>query len=222
MTLSLSRWRVAAVLSLLALQTLAWAQPKPRIDKAADLPRFTYRIDGKLEDVVRNADRFAPFAAAVRKDLEGVVNGYDIADKASQRDLLNTLALLDFLDAKYEQAFNRAEQVRALQDKPADKLMSGLRLRAASHAARSHTPGSDAHKKAVAEFIASELAKMPYATVENEVRELKASAEVVGEALILGRIRVFFRGGVGTLRVDRRTAFEGHPCRSLHQLPGGQ
>jgi Subtilase family len=202
MTLNLKGLRTLALLALAAGHALLWAQTtKPRIDKAADLPRFSYRIEGKLEDMVRNAERFAPFAAAVRKDLEGVVNGYDIADKAAQRDLLVTLALLDFLDARYEQAFNRAEQVRSLQDKPADKLISSLRLRAASQAARSHALGSESYKKAVAETIAAELAKAPYAVIENDVRELKASAELIGEALILGRIRevmqpIVDKGGV--------------------------
>ena len=189
MSLNLKSWLGLAVVIVASSHSMLWAQTKPRIDKAADLPRFSYRIEGKLEDVVRNAERFAPFAAAVRKDLEGVVNGYDIADKATQRELLTTLAILDVLDGRYEQAFNRAELVRGLQDKPADKLISSLRLRAISQAARKQPLGSDAYKKAVAEYLSAELAKAPYAVIENEVRELKASAELIGEALILGRIR---------------------------------
>ncbi len=189
MSLNLKGWLTLALIATVAAHTSLWAQTKPRIDKAADLPRFSYRIEGKLEDVVRNAERFAPFAAAVRKDLEGVVNGFEIPDKATQRELLTTLALLDMLDGRYEQAFNRAEQVRSLQDKPADKLISSLRLRAMSQAARKQPLGSEPYKKAVAEYLSAELAKAPYAVIENEVRELKASAELIGEALILGRIR---------------------------------
>ena len=189
MMLNLRGWRALVFITLAASHMLLWAQAKPRIEKAADLPRFTYRVEGKLEDVVRKPERFAPFAAAVRKDLEGVLAGYEIADKASQRDLLVTLALLDFLDARYEQAFNRAEQVRSLQEKPADKLIGSLRLRAVSQAARSHALGSDGFKKATLDTIAAELAKSPYAVIENDVRELKASAELIGEALILGRVR---------------------------------
>ena len=33
---------------------------KPRIAKAADLPRFAYPVAGPLEDMVRSAERFAP------------------------------------------------------------------------------------------------------------------------------------------------------------------
>ncbi|MEO8923009.1 MAG: hypothetical protein ABI330_09340, partial [Caldimonas sp.] len=58
--------RIVLALVLGAATGLAAAQAKPRIDKAADLPRFTYKVDGKVEDLVRSADKFAPFAAAVR------------------------------------------------------------------------------------------------------------------------------------------------------------
>lgn len=192
-TLAHAPWRELALALLVtagaAMSPAVWAQTKPRIEKAADLPRFTYKIDGKVEDLVRSPERFAPFGAAVRKDIEGVLAGYEIPDKAMQRDLLTTLALLDFIDGKYEQANARAEQVRALQEKPADKLISGLRLRAAARAAQAHGLGNDNFRKAVTETIAKELAAAPYAVIENDVRELKASAELIGEALIVGRLR---------------------------------
>ncbi len=165
------------------------ADGKPRIERAADLPRFTYRIEGPLEALVRSAEKFAPFASALRRDVDGVLAGYDIPDKATQRDLITRLALLDFLEGRHDLALLRAEQVRALQDKPADKLMSGLRLRAAATAARSQPVGSDAWKKATGEFMARELAAMPFAVVQNEVRELKASSELIGDALIVGDLR---------------------------------
>jgi hypothetical protein len=189
------------VLALLALaaaalcaqaQTPAPAAPadgKPRIEKAADLPRFNYRIDGSVEELVRNREKFATFAAALRRDTDSVLAGYEIQDKAAQRGLINQLAILDFLDGRYDTALMRAEQVRALQEKPADKLMSGLRLRAAATAARNHPMGSEAWKAAVGEFITRELNAMPFAVVQNEVRELKASSEVIGEALIVGNLR---------------------------------
>ena len=165
--------------------------PKPRIDKAADLPRFAYPVSGKLELLVRGggpADAaFAPLAAALRRDTESVLAGYDIADKAAQRDLIGLLAQLDFLEGRYDQALARAEAVRALQDKPADKLLSGLRLRAMATAAQAHTPGSDAYRQAVAAFITQALAPLPYPVIENDIKQFKASAELMGEGLILGR-----------------------------------
>ncbi|MBI5255336.1 MAG: hypothetical protein HY855_02470 [Burkholderiales bacterium] len=72
----------------------ASAQPKPRIERAADLPRFSYRIEGKLDDILRSPERFAPLAAAIRRDTESVLKGYEIPDRGTQRDLLGLLAAI--------------------------------------------------------------------------------------------------------------------------------
>ncbi len=76
------------LLSLLLLAVAsASAQTKPRIEKAADLPRFSYKIDGSVEDVIRDDAKFARFAEAVRHDTESVLAGYEIDDRATLRQL---------------------------------------------------------------------------------------------------------------------------------------
>ena len=166
----------------------ALAQAKQRIDKAADLPRFTYKVDGKVEELVRSAEKFAPFAAAVRRDAESVLANYAIADRAAERSLLNLLLTLDYLEGRYDAALARSEQLRALQDKPAEKLLSGLRLRAMVAGARAFG-GEDARRRAGAETIARDLAALPYATIENDIKGAKASAELMGETVMVGRLR---------------------------------
>ncbi|MCK7579470.1 MAG: hypothetical protein MZV65_29665 [Chromatiales bacterium] len=54
--------RYLLVLLAFALATSAVAQGKKRIDKAADMPRFTYKVEGKLEDLVRDEKAFSRFA----------------------------------------------------------------------------------------------------------------------------------------------------------------
>jgi subtilisin family serine protease len=175
---------------------------KPRIERAADLPRFSYPVSGKLEDLVRAGPgpdtAFAVLAKAVRRDTESVLARFEIADKAAQRDLLGLLAQLDVLEGRYDEALARAEQVRVLQDKPADKLISGLRLRAIATAAKQGAPGSEAYRAAVAGFIARELKPLPYAVIENDIKQAKASAELIGEGLVLGRTREVLQPMVDT------------------------
>ena len=181
------------VLAVLACAAPAFAQqsaaPKPRIEKAADLPRFTYKLDAKVEDVVKSRERFAGLSAQLRRDVDSVLAGYEIPDKAMQRDLLSQLAALDFLDGQYDRALARAEQVRALQEKPADKLLSGLRLRAMAHAAKLHGVGTEAYVKAVGETISREIAPLPRDVVENSIKEFKAGAETMGEGRLIGFLR---------------------------------
>jgi len=105
------------------------AQARQRIERAADLPRFTYKVDGSVESMIRDDAKFAQFASQVRRDIDSILAGYEIADKATMRELLGELAQLDYLDGKYDDALKHAAEVKALQEKPADKLMSGLVLR---------------------------------------------------------------------------------------------
>ena len=166
------------------------AQDKKRIDKAADLPRFTYKVDGKLDEIVRDDAKFKAFSRELRRDTESVLAQYDIADKATHRQLLGVLVRLDYLEGRYDEALKGTAQVRELEEKPADKLLSGMTIRAmiaAERKAGNHT--SDAYKNEVNRAIATELNAMPYEVVQNEVKEGKASAEIVSEALALGYIR---------------------------------
>ena len=200
----------------------AWAADKPRIERAADLPRFSYRIDGKLEDLVRSPDRFAAFAAQVRRDTLSVLEGYDIPDKATRKDLVGLLAMLDYLGGDYAKALARSEEVRALEDKPADKLLSGMRLRAMSQAASRHGPQGDAFAQAVAQILAAQLAALPYDVVQNDVKEIKMGAELMGEALILGQLREVWQPMVdanGSLSSEFAPGVVGTRFRLVATLP---
>ena len=215
-------WRTVALIVLCAATLTAMAQSRPRIDKAADLPRFSYKVDGKLDDVVRQAERFAPVAAAIRRDTESVLAGYEIPDRATMRGLLTQLAILDFLDGQYDGALARLEQAKALEDKPADKLLSGLRLRAMATAAKAHPLNSEAYRKAVADAVMRELSAMPFAVIANDVREIKMGAELIGEALILGGVREVMQPIVdksGTLSSEFAPGLVGARFRLLAQLP---
>ena len=184
----------------------ATAQVKKHIDKAADLPRFSYKLDGKIEDMVRDDAKFKPFAGEVRRDLESVLAQYDIEDKATLRQILGELAQLDMLDGDYQAALARVAQVKALEDKPADKLLSGITTRAivaGVHASADRT--SAAYRAAVAQSIKGELAPIPYDVVANEAKEIKAGTELLGEGRLIGNVREVLQPAVdknGSLSSD--------------------
>jgi len=179
-------WTFALLLCAPAL-----AQTRQRIEKASDLPRFTYPVKGSLEQLVRDEATFNTFATQLRTNIESVLAGYDIADKAMQRQLHGTLLQLDVLEGKDAAALARIETIRALQDKPADKLLTGLQARAIveSRQAASGDTRSETYRKDVGRRIAEALKPLPYAVIANEIKEAKASAELIGEALVLGNVR---------------------------------
>ena len=181
--------RLIVLLCSALLASTVFAQAKQRVDKAADLPRFSYKIDGKVEDVVRDEAKFRDFATQLRRDFEAVLAGYEIPDKAIERGYHGTLAQLDFLEGKHDAALKRLDAIKALEEKPSDKLLSGTTMRSLIAAAKASPPGSEAYRRDVAARVRAALDAMPYAVVGNDVREIKASAEIGGEPLIVGSLR---------------------------------
>jgi hypothetical protein len=215
--------RLLLVVVTVALSTIAIAQGKPRVDKAADLPRFSYKVDGAVEDLIRDDAKFRRFAADVRRDAQSVLDGYEIADRATLRQLEGELAQLDYLDGNHDAALARAARIKALQEKPADKLMSGLQLRAMVAAQRkAGDRTSDAYRSEVGRLIDAELAQMPYAVVQNEVKEAKAGAELASEALTMGYVRTVIQPTVdkaGALSSDLAPVIVSAKYRLVASLP---
>ena len=184
------RTRLLAVLLTLAIVGPAHAQTKQRIERVADLPRFTYKIDGQVEDLLRNDAKFGAFAAAVRRDTESTLANYDIGDKETERQLLTTLLLLDLLDSRYDAALARADTIRALQEKPAAKLLSGMTTRAIVTAERkAGNLTSPVYRSEVARSITDTLKPLPYDVIANDIKETKAGAETLGEGRLIGSVR---------------------------------
>ena len=186
----LNRYLVIALALLLGATSLsAVAQNKKRIERADDLPRFSYPVTGNLEQVVRDDAAFSKLATAVRRDTESVLAQYDIADKSAERQLLEVLLQLDFLEGKDDDALKRAAQIRALQEKPADKLLYGMQIRAMVAAKQAGKNTSDAYRAAIRAQMSVELKAMPYAVIANDVKSSKGLIETVGETVTLGRVR---------------------------------
>lgn len=182
--------RIATIVIALAVAGGASAQEKKRIEKAADLPRFTYTVDGKLDAVVKDDAKFRAFAKELRRNTESVLAQYDIADKAMLRQMLGVIVRLDYLEGRYDDALKGLARIKELEDKPADKLLSGMSMRAMIGAERKvGNRDSDAYRAEVDRLIAADLANAPYDVVQNEVKEAKASAEIASEALALGYLR---------------------------------
>ena len=182
--------RFAMLVLAFALAGAAFAQDKKRIEKAADLPRFSYKVDGKLDDIVRDDAKFKAFARELRRDTESVLAQYDIADKAMLRQQLGVIVRLDYFDGRHDEALKGLARIRELEEKPSDKLLSGLAMRSMIAAERkAGNRNTEAYRAEVSRLIDAELATMPYEVVQNEIKEGKASAEIVSEALALGYIR---------------------------------
>jgi subtilisin family serine protease len=179
------------LIACLFMATQSFAQAsKQKITRAADLPRFQYSVKGKVEDLVKSEALFRPFAAEVRKNVESVLRDYDIEDPSTSRSLLSILVALDILDNRDGSARDRLQQIKAIEEKPAAKALSGL-VENAILDARREVPNhnSPAYRQAVSAALKHSLDTLSFDLVQNDLKEQKANAEFNTESLLIGQVR---------------------------------
>jgi hypothetical protein len=157
-----------------------------------DLPRFNYPLTGTATALLTADDAtFAAFAARVRADVDRVLADYEIQDRATLRDLLGVRMALQMLSGTEDRAaLDTIARIRALEDKPDAKLLSGVRAQAILEArlAGGKTSGPD-YEAAYAKAYAQAIAPMPWPVVANRIKEAKSGAELVSDALVLGGVK---------------------------------
>jgi len=163
---------------------------KKKITTLAELPRHTYHVTGSVSQMMTSDVLFAPFAAKVRVNIKKVFEDYEIEDKSTLKTLYGILLNLDMIERNYGAAFEGIIRLREMQDKPADRLMSGLAAECFIKAHR-ETQGGDpaAFRQAFAHHYAAAMNALPWEDVQDQVEQLKGMAEMVSENLLIGVIQ---------------------------------
>lgn len=167
--------------------------PKQKITRAADVPQFSYPVTGKVEDLLHSDEAFAKLSAQIRKDVEFVLADYDIEESATKRRLIGTLASLEILEGKDQDALRRFAEVQALEEKPAQKLTSGMVERALLEARAQYADhNSPEYRQQVSKLLRQRLDAMPFDVVQNEIKSAKAGFELLSEGVVIGQLRSVF------------------------------
>ncbi|MFI5356301.1 MAG: S8 family serine peptidase [Opitutales bacterium] len=206
---------VAAGLMLLAP---ALAADKPKITSQDQLPRFEYHLAAKASDVLTDAKVYAALAADVRKDLEGLLERYDIEDATTLQGIQSTLMLMDFQGGHYDSALARLATIRQLEPKPANRLTTGVLMESVIDARRLDYATDRAFRAAFAKAYAARIDALPYSIVGDNLKGAKAGAEIVSPAFMLGAVQSRIQPGLdktGTISgdvaqglLDQHTAYE--------------
>ncbi len=165
----------------------AGAADKIKVESVDDLPRFTYEIDGSLAELVKSDQEFEDFASLVRRDVESVLEGYEIDDATTLKNYYGTILSLQMLDGEYDKALETIQTIRKLEDKPAAKLLTGQLMEAWIESARQNPDiSSEAFRTAFESGYSSRLAALPFDVVQENVEQAKGGWEIRSENLLLG------------------------------------
>jgi subtilisin family serine protease len=166
-------------------------QQKIKIESLDDLPRHAYQLDGSVSGLLKSDEQFAAFAKQVRSDVESDLATYEIDDAATLQGFYGTLLSLDMLEGRYDDALKRVAQIRALEDKEAARLMTGLSTKAMVAAARDTGAGVDdpKYRAVFRRHLAASVKDLPWDVVQDDIKQAKGMAEVFSENLLMGLVQ---------------------------------
>jgi subtilisin family serine protease len=199
------------LLGAVLLAPLWVSAEKPRITSQDQLPRFNYPVSARVTELVTSEEASRELAEAVRRDLEGLLESYDIADRTTLQGIQGTLLALDVYAGRHEQARERIAIIRALEDKPAARLTAGLLAQTVIEARELSERGSEEALRAnFARIYGEKLGSLPWEVVGDVMKQTKAGAEIVSEALVLGSLESQLQPGV-----DKTGAVSGDVAQAL-------
>ena len=182
--MSRTRWCVIGFCWILAisLSTSAQEQTKKKVLSQTDLPRFSYPVQGSVNDLL-NSDpaTFNAFAAQVRANLDSVFRDYDIQDKATLRRLLTVRLHLEELAGENEAALKTIQAECDLEEKPRSRARCGMfdesDLRAKIETGSASGSGP-AYETAYLRYLAAFVNQLPWALVQEDIKSLRAGVEL--------------------------------------------
>ena len=186
------RFAVLVAVAALLSPAATLAQDKIKIQTLDDLPRHTYKIEGTVTDLLKSPDAvFAEFGEKVGADIKSDLAKYEITDAATLQGFYNTLLALDLLNERFDDAQQLIEQIRSLEDKEAQRLMTGVSTNALIAARNETGAGVDSPEMRAAfeRKLTAALAELSWDVVQDEIESGKGRAEIFSENLVMGIVQ---------------------------------
>lgn len=148
-------------------------------------PERIYRIAGKPSEVILNREALLALARQVEQDLQADLGKPGQQDRQTRTRSYTCLSWTALLRQDYAAARRHTEQVRALQENPVARLMTGIITLPYMQARE--TPGSD-FRATFRSLLAERLAALPFPDVQGPLTAMKASLETASREQLIAAL----------------------------------
>lgn len=184
-----SSYLKSTIFFILIIPGLLSAQESKVINSLDDIPRFSYKIDGKASEVYNDKEKLDQLNQQIKKDYTNVLTEYTFKDKTLRKGLLSTLMEIDFYENNLKEARLKTEAIKDLEEKPSAKYMSGIIEIAFLNTAANYKPESSTFKKQFKSELGQLINTMPWDIIQDDIKGTKGSMEIISENLFLGIIQ---------------------------------
>jgi subtilisin family serine protease len=158
---------------------------RPRIERADQLPVHTYPVPNSVTALFQNDALLWGLVDALVADLTSDTEKFDVRDKATLREYLDTLGQAAILRKELDRGLAYFAQIKVLEEKPAAIELSGLTSGAVVAARRSP---SDPRGEFARQFRAH-LAGTHYDVVQTDLKRMKGELEILTPEVMMGLVR---------------------------------
>ena len=182
------------LLLLLCLGATAQTTKKTVINKADELPRRSYQLEGKALQLLDDRKQLDRLAAELTRNLEADLAKFDIRDEATLKGYYGTLHMLYMRNGEHDKALALIPRLREQESKPALRHTTGLFSQAYVDALRRTGDASSAAFRAEFEkSYAALYAKLPWAEVEDQIEQQKGLLSMQTREIMLGSMESGFQ-----------------------------
>ncbi len=175
---------------LTALPAAVQAQPKQAekivVKTADDLPRHTYKIEGKPSEFLTTDAPFRAFVAKVKADIESDLTKYDIQDRTTLQGYYNVLLAIAVYERSDSEALALVDKIRDLEAKESKKLTTGLTIRAMAAASKEKDPAR--FNEVFKRELRAQVQDLPWDVVREAITQAKGRSEMISRTLIMGGV----------------------------------
>ena len=186
--------RTLLPLLLITVFASAGTPAKTIINKADELPRRSYKIEGAADKLLDDKQQLDRLAAELTRNLEADLAKYDIRDDATLKGYYGLLHMLYFRAGDYDKALSVVPKMRELESKPALRHTTGMFALAYVDALKkAKDPASAAFRTAFEETYAALYAKLPWAEVEDQIEAQKSNLTLMNREVMIGGFQSAFQ-----------------------------
>ncbi len=180
---------IVALITLLAFQPV-FSQNKIKIERAEDLPKHYYDLKGnKAIDYINNQDLLLELAGMVENNLKDDLSKYDIQDKATMRDYHASFTIVRLLNNDLKSALSEIQAGRKLTEKESEKYLWNLDTEVFIKTKLNNPALSDEQfKAAFAKNLESELNKIPFPVVQEDIESTTGTLDILTKNLLTGMV----------------------------------
>lgn len=176
--------------ALLAAATPAAAQQKKVITNAADLPPVQIQLPAKPSELaVQGGAGLEQVEDAVAAYVADLQKNYDIRDVATQRELLGLQLQDAVVDNRWDQALGLIERIRATEDKPASRAMSGLITGSYVRAAKAVGEGSPQFADRFEAELRQAVNALDWTLTQDALQSMRGQYQLISRDLIVGSLQ---------------------------------